>query len=157
MIIIEKLLLLILILVISSVRWVFFAVNESRSANVRTRERTELEEITYENLRTYAKLHPEILYTLGKKMTHRIRHTTKKVADLSFLDATGRSASALLELSQEPGAISHHDGMQIKITRKDLGKFSNCSREMVSRILKDMEGQGLIKVAGKTIVIYGTP
>ena len=89
-------------------------------------------------------------------MAHRLRSTTQKVADLSFLDATGRIASALLELSQDPSAMTHPDGMQIKITRQDLGKISNCSREMVGRILKDMERQGLVRVSGKTIVIYGT-
>ena len=52
--------------------------------------------------------------------------------------------------------MTHPDGMQIKITRQDLGKISNCSREMVGRILKDMERQGLVRVSGKTIVIYGT-
>lgn len=133
-----------------------FDVSQARSASIRTREKTELAEISYENFRTYANLHPEILYTLGKQMARRLRHTTQKVADLSFLDATGRLASSLLELSQDPSAMTHPDGMQIKITRQDLGKISNCSREMVGRILKDMERQGLIKVAGKTIVIYGT-
>jgi len=46
--------------------------------------------------------------------------------------------------------------MQIKITRQDLGKITNCSREMVGRILKDMQNQGLIEVSGKTIVVFGT-
>tara|TARA_R110000772_G_scaffold25421_1_gene66286 strand:+ start:640 stop:1275 length:636 start_codon:yes stop_codon:yes gene_type:complete len=133
-----------------------FDVSQARSASIRTREKSELAEITYEDFRTYANLNPEILYLLGKQMARRLRLTTQKVADLSFLDATGRLASALLELSRDPSAMTHPDGMQIKITRQDLGKISNCSREMVGRILKDMEGQGLIKVTGKTLVIYGT-
>ena len=45
--------------------------------------------------------------------------------------------------------------MQIKITRQELGKITNCSREMVGRILKDLKSQDLIEVSGKTIVIYG--
>ena len=89
-------------------------------------------------------------------MARRLRNTTQKVADLSFLDATSRIASSLLNLSKDLSAITHPDGMQIKITRQDLGKISNCSREMVGRILKDMEKRGLVEVSGKTIVVYGT-
>jgi CRP/FNR family cyclic AMP-dependent transcriptional regulator len=133
-----------------------FDINMNRSASVRTKENTELAEISYENFKAYADQHPQIFYFLGKQMARRLRNTTQKVADLSFLDATGRIASALLNLSKDPSAITHPDGMQIKITRQDLGKISNCSREMVGRILKDMQNQGLIEVSGKTIVIFGT-
>ena len=97
-----------------------------------------------------------ILYLLGKQMAQRLRKTTQKVADLSFLDATGRLASTLLNLCQDPSTITHPDGMQIKITRQDLGKITNCSRQMVGRILKDMQSQGLVNVSGKTIVVFGT-
>jgi len=60
-----------------------------------------------------------------------LRVTTQRVADLSFLDVTGRVASALLDLSKSPDAITHPDGMLLKITRQELGKLTNCSREMV--------------------------
>ena len=132
-----------------------FDINMSRSASVRTKESSELAEIKYEEFKIYAEAHPQILYILGKQMARRLRDTTQKVADLSFLDATGRIASALLNLSKDPSAITHPDGMQIKITRQELGKISNCSREMVNRILKNMQSQGLIEVSGKTIVVYG--
>ena len=89
-------------------------------------------------------------------MAHRLRSTTKRVADLSFLDVTGRIASILLELSKQPDAMTHPDGMQIKITRQEIGRIVNCSREMAGRVLKELEDQGLIEVHGKTIVIYGT-
>lgn len=133
-----------------------FDINMNRSASVRTKEATVLAEINYENFKAYADEHPQIFYFLGKQMARRLRNTTQKVADLSFLDATGRIASALLNLSKDPSAITHPNGMQIKITRQDLGKITNCSREMVGRILKDMQNQGLIEVSGKTIVVFGT-
>jgi CRP/FNR family cyclic AMP-dependent transcriptional regulator len=52
--------------------------------------------------------------------------------------------------------MTHPDGMQIKITRQEIGRIVNCSREMAGRVLKDLEDQGLIEVHGKTIVVYGT-
>ncbi|MDH5571740.1 MAG: helix-turn-helix domain-containing protein, partial [Gammaproteobacteria bacterium] len=51
---------------------------------------------------------------------------------------------------------THPDGMQIRITRQEIGRIVGCSREMVGRVLKTMEEQGLISVKGKTMVIFGT-
>ncbi len=133
-----------------------FDIDMNRSASIRTKENSQIAEISYEEFKRYADEHPQILYVLGKQLARRLRSTTQKVADLSFLDATGRIASALLSLSKDPCAITHPDGMQIKITRQDLGKIANCSREMVGRILKDMQNQGLIEVSGKIIVVFGT-
>ena len=133
-----------------------FDIDMNRSASVRTKETTVLAEINYKNFITYADENPQILYLLGRQMARRLRNTTQRVADLSFLDATGCLASTLINLTKDPSAITHPDGMQIKITRQDLGKIANCSREMVGRILKDIQNQGLIKVSGKTIVVFGT-
>jgi len=72
------------------------------------------------------------------------------------MDVTGRVAGCLLELCKQPDAMTHPDGMQIKITRQEIGRIVGCSREMVGRALKELEEQGLIEVHGKTMVIYGT-
>lgn len=117
---------------------------------MRTKTECELAEISYANFSDNTKSHPEILYTIGEQMAHRLRSTTQRVPDLSFLDVTGRIASNPLELSKEL------DGMQIKITRQKLGRIVNCSREMAGHVLKYLEEQGLIEVHGKTIVVYGT-
>ncbi|HAU02592.1 MAG TPA: transcriptional regulator Crp, partial [Porticoccaceae bacterium] len=78
------------------------------------------------------------------------------VSDLAFLDVTGRVARTLLDLCKEPDAMTHPDGMQVKITRQEIGRIVGCSREMVGRVLKELEGQGLVSVAGKTMVVFGT-
>jgi CRP/FNR family cyclic AMP-dependent transcriptional regulator len=101
-------------------------------------------------------MHPEILFTIGQQMASRLRNTTRKVGDLAFYDVTGRVARTLIELSREPDAMTHPDGMQIKITRQELGRLVNCSREMAGRVLKTLEEQQLIAVNGQTIVVYGT-
>jgi CRP/FNR family cyclic AMP-dependent transcriptional regulator len=89
-------------------------------------------------------------------MATRLRKTSRKVSDLAFLDVTGRIARTLLELAKSPEAITHPDGMQIKITRQELGRIVGCSREMAGRVLKLLEEQDLITAKGKTIVIFGT-
>ncbi len=72
------------------------------------------------------------------------------VGNLAFLDVTGRVARALLDLSTEP------DGMPIKITHQDIGRIAGCSQEMVGRVLKTLEEQGLITVKGKMMVVIRT-
>lgn len=52
--------------------------------------------------------------------------------------------------------MTHPDGMQIKITRQEIGRIVGCSREMVGRVLKDLEERELVSVAGKIMVVFGT-
>jgi CRP/FNR family cyclic AMP-dependent transcriptional regulator len=127
-----------------------------RSAWVRTRTQCELAEISYSRFRQLAEEDAGILFALAGQMATRLRKTSRKVGDLAFLDVTGRVARTLLDLCKEPDAMTHPDGMQIRITRQEIGRIVGCSREMVGRVLKTLEDQGLISVKGKTIVVFGT-
>ncbi|NIR32240.1 MAG: cAMP-activated global transcriptional regulator CRP [Gammaproteobacteria bacterium] len=128
----------------------------NRSAWVRTRSQCELAEISYSRFRQLAEDDAGILFALAAQMATRLRKTSRKVGDLAFLDVTGRVARTLLDLCKEPDAMTHPDGMQIRITRQEIGRIVGCSREMVGRVLKSLEEQGLISVKGKTIVVFGT-
>ncbi|MGJ8686938.1 MAG: cAMP-activated global transcriptional regulator CRP [Spongiibacteraceae bacterium] len=128
----------------------------TRSAWVKSRSNCEVAEISYARFRELRDQYPDILLALGKQMAKRLLLTTRKVSDLAFLDVTGRVAGALLELCKQPDAMSHPDGMQIKITRQEIGRIVGCSREMVGRVLKTLEEQGLVQVKGKTMVVHGT-
>ena len=99
---------------------------------------------------------PDILMRLSAQMARRLQVTSEKVGNLAFLDVTGRIAQTLLNLAKQPDAMTHPDGMQIKITRQEIGQIVGCSRETVGRILKMLEDQNLISAHGKTIVVYGT-
>ena len=96
------------------------------------------------------------LMRLSAQMASRLQVTSEKVGNLAFLDVTGRIAQTLLNLAKQPDAMTHPDGMQIKITRQEIGQIVGCSRETVGRILKMLEDQNLISAHGKTIVVYGT-
>ena len=127
-----------------------------RTAWVRARTDCTLAEISYQKFRNLAKEDPDLLFALSGQMAMRLRKTSRKVGDLAFMDVTGRIARTLLDLSQEPDAMTHPDGMQIRVTRQEIGRIVGCSREMAGRVLKELEERGLISVAGKTIVVYGT-
>ena len=133
-----------------------FDEDRSRSAWVRARTACEVAEISYAKFRQLYQEHPDLLFAMASQMATRLRDTSRKVSDLAFMDVTGRVARTLLDLCKQPDAMTHPDGMQIRITRQEIGRIVGCSREMVGRVLKNMEEQGLISVAGKTIVVFGT-
>lgn len=133
-----------------------FDEKDPRSAWVRAKSECEIAEISYAKFMELTQSNPEYLFSLSAQMAHRLRATTRKVGDLAFLDVTGRVARTLLDLCKEPDAMTHPDGMQIKITRQEIGRIVGCSREMVGRVLKTLEQQGLVSVKGKTMVVFGT-
>ena len=66
-----------------------------------------------------------------------------------------RGISAILTKSQ-PEAMILPNGRQIRITRQEIGRIVGCSREMVGRVLKTLEDQGMIQTDGKAILIFDT-
>lgn len=132
-----------------------FDNQKKRSAWVRARVQCDVAEISYARFRQIATDDPEILFELATQMAFRLRRTSSMLGRLAFMDVTGRIARTLLDLCKEPDAITHPDGMQIRITRQELGRIVGCSREMVGRVLKNLEDQNLITAKGKTIVVFG--
>ena len=129
---------------------------ESRSAWVKARAECEVAELSLGKFRELAERDNTLLYAVSGQMAERLKKTNQKVSDLAFVDVTGRVAHALLDLATQPDAMTHPDGMQVKITRQELGRIVGCSREMVGRVLKTLVDQHLIFVKGKTMVIFGT-
>ena len=127
-----------------------------RSAWIRAKSACEVAEISYRKFKELARQDAGLMFALSAQLAGRLRVTTRKVSDLAFLDVTGRVARCLLDLSKQPDALTHPDGMQIRVTRQEIGRIVGCSREMVGRVLKSLEEQGLIDVKGKTMVIYGS-
>ena len=122
----------------------------TRTAWVKAKTECEVAELGYQKFVELSQRDTRILHQLITQLAQRLGKTTQKVGDLAFLDVTGRVAHALLDLSTQP------DGMQIKITRQEIGRIVGCSREMVGRVLKTIEEQGLVTVKGKTMVVLGT-
>ena len=127
-----------------------------RSAMVVAKTACEVAEISYERFHQIRNQYPDILFAISRQLGRRLRQTTRKLTDLAFVDVSGRIAHTLLDLCKEPDAMTHPDGMQIKITRQELGKIVGCSREMAGRVLKNLEEDGLVSVSGKTMVVFGT-
>ncbi|MFA5983781.1 MAG: cAMP-activated global transcriptional regulator CRP [Methylococcaceae bacterium] len=138
-----------------------FKGTEIRKVSVKTRTDCQLAEISYERFRQVLKKElleyaPDLLFFLGEQLSTRLLTTSRKFCDLAFMDVEGRIARTLLDLCKEPDAMTHPDGMQLRITRQEIGRLVGCSREMAGRVLKELEDKQLITAHGKTIVVFGT-
>ncbi|EPZ1049665.1 cAMP-activated global transcriptional regulator CRP [Acinetobacter baumannii] len=133
-----------------------FEPNPQRTAEVRTRDVCEIAEISYDNFHELSKQYPDLSYAVFAQLVRRLKNTTRKMTDLAFIDVSGRIARCLIDLSSQPEAMILPNGRQIRITRQEIGRIVGCSREMVGRVLKTLEDQGMIQTDGKAILIFDT-
>ncbi|WP_203594721.1 cyclic nucleotide-binding domain-containing protein [Wenzhouxiangella limi] len=137
-----------------------FMKPREREVMVRTRSICQLAEISYDRLREaldkeLSDCAVEIMTAIGSKLSQRLLQARRKVLQLAFLDTQGRVAKALIDLCDEPDAVSHPEGTMIRITRQELSRIVGCSREMAGRVMKALEEDGMLKASGKTVVVLG--
>ena len=97
----------------------------------------------------YLEAHPRVAIRLLEGMVQRLRRTTDHAKGLALMDVFGRIASVLLKSAAEEG------GRMITppLTQQDIADQVGASREMVSRILKDLRAGDYISMDGKRFVI----
>ena len=138
-----------------------FFPSHQRHVSLRTRSAVEIAEIKHDRLLSLlsnelASDCPKILYAIGAHISKRLLSVTRKASGLAFVDVTERVMRSVVELAQQPEALTHPEGMQIKASRQELAKLSGCSREMAGRALKELEEAKRLTAHGKTIVVFGT-
>ncbi|HHC72596.1 MAG TPA: Crp/Fnr family transcriptional regulator [Thiotrichales bacterium] len=123
-----------------------------RSASIMTMEPSKFAIISKDDFDKVLTNNPTIALKLIRELTGRIRHLTENVKNLALLDVYGRVARTLLDLaeeSDEPGVLV----IRQKLTHQEIANMVGASREMVSRILKDLTLGGYIRVEGRQITI----
>jgi len=132
---------------------------ESRGVTVRARTDCKMEEISYQQVKLLADTqlkacYPTLLKYIAEHMAKRLLAANRKAGDFAFLDVAGRVSAALYEMAEQPDAMKHPEGVQIRITRQEISRMVGCSREMAGRVLKELQNQGLVWAHGKTMIIY---
>ena len=125
--------------------------DSTRSASVRTVEKSEFCVIYKEEFNRVLDNHPKIARKLIFNLAQRVRKLTADVKSLALQDVYGRVAGVLMDLSEERG-----DGTLLipeKLTQQDIADRVGASREMVDRILKDLTIGEYIRFEGRHIVI----
>lgn len=117
--------------------------NEPHSATVRAEVQTDVLLLGRADFARCLSENASMSLVVMRGLVKRLRHADRKIESLALLDVYGRVAHALLEF-----AVQDVQGQWIireKISRQDLAKMVGASREMVSRVMKDLEERAFIQ------------
>ena len=117
--------------------------DEPHSATVRTEVQTDVLMLGREAFSRCLPENSSMSYNIMRGLVQRLRHADRKIESLALMDVYGRVARSLLEFAQDDGAGNLK--IREKISRQDLAKMVGASREMVSRVMKDLEERGFVQ------------
>jgi CRP/FNR family transcriptional regulator, cyclic AMP receptor protein len=115
-----------------------------RSASVMTLESTTCAVVTRQALEQHIAANPEFAFELLARVIRRARLATQSARSMALLDVYGRVVECLNRL-----AVEQADGTRLipeRLTHRQIADRVGCSREMVSRLIKDLEGGGYLRI-----------
>jgi len=121
-----------------------------RSASVVSIEPCELLSIAKRDFKKCLAENFEMTQAVMRGLVRRLRDADRKIGSLALLDVYGRVARLLLDMSENV------DGEKIvtkRLPKQDIAKMIGASREMVSRVMKDLQMGGYIEMRGSNIVL----
>jgi len=121
-----------------------------RSATVTTIEPCELLTITRADFNKCLQGNFDLTMNVIRGLVKRLREADKKIGSLALMDVYGRVARLLLEMAETV------DGQKVitkKLTKRDIAKMIGASREMVSRVMKELQTSGRIEVRAGEILL----
>ena len=127
-----------------------------RSASVAAVEPTVCAVVARDALRSAIHADPEIAMRMIATLIDRNRLATRNLKNLALMDVYGRVARLLLEQDYLPGP----DGLawsRERLTQQEIANRVGASRDMISRILKDLRTGGYIALRDKRIAILRRP
>jgi len=124
--------------------------DEPRSASVMTLEESKLAVLSKSAFEDCLKKNPQVALPIIKGLSARLRNLTENVKSLALMDVYGRVARTLLEMAEPVG---ENLVINQRLTQREIASMVGASREMVSRILKDLSVGGYITIQNKTITI----
>jgi CRP/FNR family cyclic AMP-dependent transcriptional regulator len=125
-----------------------------RSASVMTLEPARFAVIPKASFHGFLETHASFAAHLVERLIGRSRALTENVKSLALMDVYGRVARLLLDM-----AVDHKGQLVIeeKLTQQDIASRVGASREMISRIFKDLTAGGYISIDNKRITIHRNP
>ena len=121
-----------------------------RSASVIAIEACDLLALTRQAFRKCLVENAGLAMAVMRVLVRRLREADRKIGSLAMLDVYGRVARLLLDMSDLV------DGKRVvtrRLTKQDIAKMIGASREMVHKVMKDLQTSGYIEVQGSTIVL----
>jgi CRP/FNR family cyclic AMP-dependent transcriptional regulator len=122
-----------------------------RSASVVAIEPCELLSIAKRDFNKCLAENFEMAMAVMRGLVRRLREADRKIGSLALLDVYGRVARLLLDMAENV------DGQKMvtkRLPKQDIAKMIGASREMVSRVMKDLQLGGYIEMRGSSIVLH---
>ncbi|WP_309625918.1 Crp/Fnr family transcriptional regulator [Methylibium sp.] len=116
--------------------------NEPHSATVRAEVQCDVLVLGRSEFTRCLPENSSLSYAIMRGLVSRLRAADRQIESLALLDVYGRVARALLDMSEEGAEFKL---IRNKVSRQDLAKVVGASREMVSRVMKDLEVRGFIQ------------
>jgi CRP/FNR family cyclic AMP-dependent transcriptional regulator len=127
-----------------------------RSATAVAIEPTETYILPRDRFRELIATEPVMREALLATLAAEVRRLTHHVEELHFLDTTGRLASRLARMANEPSAMPQPDGsirLPGPLTQGDLAAMIGCTRQSVNKLLGMFTDDGLLRLERDRIVI----
>jgi CRP/FNR family transcriptional regulator, cyclic AMP receptor protein len=121
-----------------------------RSASVMTTEPTTCAIVSRAQFREFVQERPDFAFYLIGKLIQRVRRATENVKSLALSDVYGRLVCLLGSLARDV------DGRMVvseKFTQQEIAERVGASRDMISRVMKDLVAGGYLAVEDRSIVI----
>jgi CRP/FNR family cyclic AMP-dependent transcriptional regulator len=126
-----------------------------RSASVMAETACTCAVLTRQTLREHIKAEPEFAFELIARVIGRARMATQSARSMALIDAYGR-----LVLTFESMAVAMPDGRRViqqPVTHAQLAARIGCSREMVSRLMKDLTTGGYVESRDGRLMLNSLP
>lgn len=121
-----------------------------RSASVVTLEPCEVLTISKADFKRSLAENFDLSLMVMRGLVKRLREADQKIGSLALMDVYGRVARLLLEMAEDVGG---EKVVVKKLSKQDIAKMIGASREMVSRVMKDLQLGGYIEVRGRSIAL----
>ena len=132
-----------------------FDLEERRSATVITVDDCELLTLSGQQFLKVLNENPSIAMSVIKSLSRRLRDASSRIGNLVFLDTYARVGRYLVELGKSNGRYLADGSLLVtRPTHQDIANIIGTTRETVSRTLKELENQGLIKLVGRNVILY---
>lgn len=128
--------------------------NGSHSASVRAEANSDVLTLGCEDFAGCLPANSSLSYAILRGLVQRLRAANHQITSLALLDVYGRVARGLLDMAVTSDGVSVIRG---KVSRQDLAKVVGASREMVSRVMAELEVRGAIQTIEKGWVLIKEP
>ena len=128
--------------------------NEPRSATAIAVEDSELLSLHRNDFQSVLSDNRSITTGLIKVLTGRLRRANHQISTLALLDVYGRVARVIVDMAREEGRRLKDGRIAFRrATHQEIANRIGTTRETVTRMLKDLERQGMIHIEGREIIV----